>query len=310
MSDQSGTAEQIISLPKGGGAVRGIGEKFGPDLHTGTGNLTIPIDLPAGRGGFQPSLALGYSSGSGNGPFGLGWSLGVPGVTRQTSRGLPTYDDTRDTFVLSGAEDLVVVGTEPGLTRYRPRTEGLFARIEHHVASTPDAGSDYWRVWTGNGHVSLYGTPRPAGAGADWSDPAALADPADPARIFAWRLSRTTDQFGNVIDYEYQIDASDPADGEPAWTQSYLRRVRYVDHPEAGGGYLVSVVLDYEDRPDVLSDRRPGFEARTRLRCGRIEVHSAAVPGGPTRGHRLRYEAATHNGSSLLAGVQLTGHDG
>ena len=27
---------QIISLPKGGGAQHGLGEKFSPDLHTGT----------------------------------------------------------------------------------------------------------------------------------------------------------------------------------------------------------------------------------------------------------------------------------
>jgi hypothetical protein len=98
MSDKSGTAE----LPKGGGAVRGLGEKFAPDLHTGTGACSVPIDLPPGRAGLQPSLTLAYNSGSGNGPFGLGWSLGVPGITRQTSRGLPTYDDERDVFVLSG----------------------------------------------------------------------------------------------------------------------------------------------------------------------------------------------------------------
>lgn len=40
MSDTSGGANQVISLPKGGGALKGIGEKFGPDLHTGTGNFT------------------------------------------------------------------------------------------------------------------------------------------------------------------------------------------------------------------------------------------------------------------------------
>ncbi len=60
---QSGTAEQIISLPKGGGALRGIGEKFSPDLHTGAGTYTVPVDLPSGRNGFGPTLALTYSTG-------------------------------------------------------------------------------------------------------------------------------------------------------------------------------------------------------------------------------------------------------
>src|SRR5215213_5335321 len=110
-----------ISAPKGGGALQGIGEKFSPDLHTGTGNFTVPIALPPGRNGFQPQLNLVYSTGNGNGPFGLGWGLSVPGVSRQTSKGVPLYDDSKDTFILSGAEDLVPVpDAPPGATRYRP----------------------------------------------------------------------------------------------------------------------------------------------------------------------------------------------
>jgi len=123
---------QALSLPKGGGALHGIGETFSPDLQTGTGNFSIPIALPAGRNGFQPQLSLAYSTGNGNGPFGLGWRLSVPGVSRKTSKGVPRYDGT-DVFILSGAEDLVPVSGAPaGATRYRPRTEGLFAHIDHY----------------------------------------------------------------------------------------------------------------------------------------------------------------------------------
>src|SRR5262249_58639674 len=99
MGDQTSSPSQIIALPKGGGALHGLGEKFAPDLHTGTGNFTVPIALPAGRSGFEPHLSLGYSTGSPNGPFGLGWSLTVPGVARKTSRGVPRYDDRRDSFL-------------------------------------------------------------------------------------------------------------------------------------------------------------------------------------------------------------------
>src|SRR5215210_6844501 len=123
MSDKSGTSSQIISSPKGGGALQGIGEKFSPDLFTGTGNFTVPIALPPGRNGFQPQLNLVYSTGNGNSPFGLGWQLSIPGVARKTSNGIPRYQEADDTFVLSGAEDLVPVdGDLPGLVRYRPRT--------------------------------------------------------------------------------------------------------------------------------------------------------------------------------------------
>jgi len=143
MGSASRSPQQIISLPKGGGALSGIGEKFSPDLHTGTGNFTVPIAIPPGRNGFQPQLNLIYSTGHGHGPFGLGWGLSVPGISRKTSKGVPLYDDATDTFLLSGAEDLVpVAGGVPEAIRYRPRTEGLFARISHHH----DASNDYWEV--------------------------------------------------------------------------------------------------------------------------------------------------------------------
>jgi hypothetical protein len=75
MGSQSDAVSQIISVPQGGGALHGIGEKFAPDLFTGTGNFTVPIALPPGRNGFQPQLSRVYSTGNGNGPFGLGWAL-------------------------------------------------------------------------------------------------------------------------------------------------------------------------------------------------------------------------------------------
>src|ERR1039457_6269152 len=82
-----------ITLPKGGGAIRGIGEKFAANPVTGTGSMTVPIATSPGRSGFGPQLSLSYDSGSGNGPFGLGWGLALPSVTRKTDKGLPRYFD-------------------------------------------------------------------------------------------------------------------------------------------------------------------------------------------------------------------------
>ncbi len=177
----STTAGSGIAVPQGGGALHGIGEKFTPDLHMGTGNVSMPIALPPGRNGFQPHLNLTYSTGNGTGPFGLGWGISVPGVSRQTSHGIPLYIDSEDVFVLSGAEDLVPIDRQPGVTRYRPRTEGLFARIEHHQ----DNQNDFWKVWSKDGLVSFYGVPRPANADANWQDPAVVADPNNRSHIFA-----------------------------------------------------------------------------------------------------------------------------
>ena len=78
-----------MSLPKGGGAIRDIGEKFSVSAATGTASLTVPVATSPGRAGFGPSLSLSYDSGSGNGPFGLGWKMALPAITRKTDKGLP-----------------------------------------------------------------------------------------------------------------------------------------------------------------------------------------------------------------------------
>src|SRR6266705_175309 len=108
-ASQSHSVTPSISLPKGGGAIRGIGEKFAANPVTGTGSLTVPIYTSSGRSGFGPQLSLSYDSGAGNGPFGFGWSLALPSLTRKTDKGLPQYLDAQesDAFILSGAEDLV-----------------------------------------------------------------------------------------------------------------------------------------------------------------------------------------------------------
>src|SRR5213080_483205 len=116
LNDKPGPALPTMSLPKGGGAIRGIGEKFAANPVTGTGSMSVPIATSPGRSGFGPQLALSYDSGAGNGPFGFGWSLSLPSITRKTDKGLPQYQDAQDSdvFILSGAEDLVpVFKTDP-----------------------------------------------------------------------------------------------------------------------------------------------------------------------------------------------------
>ena len=128
-----------------------MGEKFAANPVSGTGSMTVPIATSPGRSGFGSQLSLSYDSGAGNGPFGFGWSLSLPAITRKTDKGLPRYQDAEesDGFILSGAEDLVPVlvesngqwqpevlpprtvdGRSYSIQRYRPRIEGLFARIE------------------------------------------------------------------------------------------------------------------------------------------------------------------------------------
>jgi Salmonella virulence plasmid 65kDa B protein len=108
----------IINLPKGGGAIHGIDEKLSVNQPTGTASLSVGVFTSAARQGSGPSMALRYDSGAGNGPFGLGWSLGVPMITRKTSssKGLPRYLDRFDSdiFMSSGTEDFVPLLDESG----------------------------------------------------------------------------------------------------------------------------------------------------------------------------------------------------
>src|SRR5262249_37588969 len=100
-----------ITLLKGGGATRGIGEKFTANPVTGTASFSVPLAASPGRSGFGPGLLLSYDSGAGNGPFGLGWRLSTSAITRRTDRGIPQYRDSdeSDVFILAGADDLVPV---------------------------------------------------------------------------------------------------------------------------------------------------------------------------------------------------------
>ena len=97
-----------INLPKGGGAIKSIDEKFAVNAITGSASFAIPLPFASARGA-TPALSLSYDSGAGNSIFGLGWQLSLPAITRKTDKELPQYLDSidSDTFLLSDAEDLV-----------------------------------------------------------------------------------------------------------------------------------------------------------------------------------------------------------
>ena len=233
-----------LKLPAGGGAIRGIDEKFSVNAANGTASITIALPLTPGRDGFGPKLALGYSSGAGDGPFGLGWSLSLPAIQRKTDKGLPRYLDPpdEDVFTIAGSEDLVpeLVEAAPGdwqqaeavvgalrVWRYRPRVAGDFSRIEK--IDDPARGV-WWKVTDRADTVTIFGR-----------DPAArLADPADPRRIFRWLPEFSHDNRGNWIAYGYRAedgagmpDTSAEANrrsGRARFTDTHLKRVRYGNH--------------------------------------------------------------------------------
>jgi RHS repeat-associated protein len=266
-----------MTLPKSGGAIRGLGEKFSVAAATGAANLSVPLPLCAAR--MTPQLRLTYDSGSGNGVFGFGWSLDTPLIRRKTDKGLPQYDDAgeSDVYILSGAEDLVpildangarkavmrkIFGVDYQVAYYRPRIEGLFSRIERWRASA--TGIIHWRTISRDNVVTLFG---------DGSD-SRVADPADAKRIFEWRITRTFDDKGNAAFYIYghedgaalKLGAAHEANRTPEvrQVQTYLRKVLYGNRTPyfvdfAGGAeptappaadWMFAVSLDYGDHSD------------------------------------------------------------
>jgi RHS repeat-associated protein len=280
----SSFAAPSISLPKGGGAIRGIGEKFASNPVTGTGSMTVPIAVSPGRTGFGPQLALSYDSGAGNGPFGLGWNLSLPAITRKTDKGLPKYQDAdeSDIFILSGAEDLVpvldnngkIVETERDgycIKSYRPRIEGLFARIERCTKLSD--GDVHWRSISKDNLLTIYGKDQES----------RIFDPLDPHRIFSWLICETRDDKGNGIVYEYvgenavNVELSQANEANRGTSDSplraanrYIKRIRYGNRTSlldttgkrplfltgdalADAGWMFEVVIDYGDEKFIES---------------------------------------------------------
>ncbi len=308
-----------LSLPKGGGAIRGIGEKFAANPVTGTGSMTFPIITTSGRSGFGPQLSLSYNSGTGNGPFGFGWSLSLPQITRKTDKGLPQYLDATesDVFILSGSEDLVPwfapddtrfedSDSVPDITihRYRPRIEGLFARIERWTRRSD--GDVHWRSISKDNILTCYGK----------DSLSRIADPEDPRRIFAWLICETRDDKGNAIVYNYKPEDGAGVDLTRSHERNrgtvddlrrtanrYLKGIRYGNRTPLlddaarrpsqltvaqieNADWMFEVVFDYDEhdadvprpgdagewtyRDDPFSSYRAGFELRTTRLCQRI----------------------------------------
>jgi RHS repeat-associated protein len=254
-----------LSLPKGGGAIRGIGEKFTAAPVTGTGSLSVPIATSPGRSAFGPQLALSYDSGSGNGPFGIGWSLLLPAITRKTDKGLPKYHDAdeSDVFIISGAEDLVpVFKKNPDgswvrdrqgrlvddeelrdgymVKRYCPRIEGLFARIERWTRISD--GDTHWRSISKDNVLTVYGT----------TSESRIADPADPSHVFSWLICQSYEDKGNAIIYEYVAENDDNVD---------LSRINERNRVRSANRYLK--YIRYGNREPLLIDStQPSFRQR------------------------------------------------
>ena len=307
---QDKMAVSPLSLPKGGGAIKGMGESPGAVGPTGMASFTLPLPISAGRG-YAPTLALYYSSGAGNGEFGIGWQLPLWRITRDTSMGTPFYDDERDTFLGPDGEALVperdinglvvtrscdhygdkALGVSYQVTRYFLRVEGRFDRFEHWQSGEQ---TSFWLIHGADGQLHCLGKTTQARVEA--------SDEFGLPRISEWLLEESVSPVGEHLCYHYRaedaqgvsLEGAEALRERGAWR--YLSEVRYGNLSPARHLYcwdnkpdwphwLFRMVLDYGERgldvavaplyaasSDWLArqDAFSGYEYGYEVRCHRL----------------------------------------
>ncbi|MGX1787139.1 SpvB/TcaC N-terminal domain-containing protein [Bosea sp. NPDC055332] len=292
-------APSEIQVPKidakEGGKISGYGERFEVNLVSGSASFTMPVAAPKLRE-IAPDLSLSYSGSVGNSPYGLGFDLALPAISRLTDRGIPRYTSD-DRFVFDGGEltprydpvgsdwvkservegDYLVIG-------FRARIEGSGTLVEWWQNQTD--GTSYWRTVSAENLTARYGVTAEA----------RIADPQYPTRIYSWLISDSCDALGNKIIYDYKREdgAGLPAGANCA--QSYVSAIRYGNYLDGTTErFAVNILFDYGEysppsidpaapwrlRSDPFSTYRPGFELRTWRLCRNIlTVHDLpSLPG-------------------------------
>ncbi|ATY30926.1 hypothetical protein CVN68_02095 [Sphingomonas psychrotolerans] len=314
-----------------------MGESLAAGDFAGGASLSVPIPFPPARG-IAPPLALSWQSGGGAGVFGMGVDIGQPAIVRQTSKRIPRYD-ADDVFMHAGFGELVPTPDPPGqaviggvtyTTRgYRPRLEQGFPAIDHLTAP----GRDLWRVVDGDNWTSLYGT-----------DPSAqIADPADPARVFAWLLQESFGPRGDHLLYDYKPEdgTGDPSIAPRSRANRYLAQIHWGNRVPTTGSLMLfaqgasppapdwcfHAAFDYGEydtaaadpwqpsgswtcRADPFSRYDSGFEVRTARLCRTILIfHDFPDALGATpllvTALRLGYDESPHR--TLLTRIAETG---
>jgi hypothetical protein len=179
-------------------------------VSTQTGALTYsyPIQVPPGRNGMAPQLALSYSSQAPlYGGIAAGWSLSIPEIREDSSQGrLRTHSpetellqgsaapaDDRFVSSLAGGRPLVPVSepTSDAYMVYRAQNDTSFARYER----MPPGATYRWRVYSTDGSIMYFGDSSLTQGCSNVGD--GLAP-----------LTRGVDAFGNEIAYEWESGAT------------------------------------------------------------------------------------------------------
>ncbi|MBV9931268.1 MAG: hypothetical protein JO013_10025 [Alphaproteobacteria bacterium] len=266
----NGVALPKLGQPSGGGRSGSPATTYAIEENFGSGSLPFPFDLPTARE-LNLELSIVYSSGGGNGLFGIGFAANIPAFSLNLRLGIPRYDGS-DPVAFAGADLVpslvdrdgvwvrdVTERSEDGIdwrvTRYQPRVEGDFTLIEHWQED--GAGPGHWRTTSGENVVSYYGR----------SGEARVADPAEPKKVVEWLIEESRNPKGERILFHYREENDVNVPDRPANRGRSVGANRYPDRIEYG---------NYLD-----SDGVERFAYRARFDYGELDLADPAAPPVP-----------------------------
>jgi RHS repeat-associated protein len=262
------------------GAVNGEASTSG-----GVAGYSIPIVVPPGRAGMQPSVSVSYSSQGGNGPLGMGWSLGVGSAISRCSQMAAISGESNigvrltntDRLCLDGQRLILVSGTygENGAV-YRTETES-FVRVEQ--TSSFLTNSSKFLVRHADGRIAFYG----------YDTQSLFGNATMP---ITWLLTRVEDTATNSLIYTYDRTVA---------SEAPLLNIKYTGRGTTAGDRAVNFI--YEARNDVSSSYIVGIK-QTQTR--RIQKITTSVGGGIYREYRFTYKSgdSAATGRALLTSVE------
>jgi len=285
------------------------------DTEGGAATYRLPIIVPPGRAGMEPTLALTYNSRSGNGIAGMGTSLSglssihrCPQTLEQDGAMRAVKYDGNDRLCLDG-QRLVPVSGSYGANGTVYRTEvDAFTRVTQ-VGPLTGSGTCF-KAELKSGRVLSYGAPV-SGTTCATSTRNARVQPSGAAATLSWLAEREEDRVGNTILYGY----TDYGNGEVL-----IAAVDYTGFGATAGDRHVT--FTYAARPSSTSPSVIDNDVSVSYLGGGLTLQSRRltrintwVGAQAVRAYKLDYTAAgtrtvsEYSGRSLLQSVAECAYD-